>query len=310
MIHYKYWIALAETKNIGPAALKNIYDTLEAAHLSITDLFALTKDELRNEFTFPDKTMNAITEAQSTLESTEEDYLNLVEAGISCVMFFEETYPARLKNALGTAAPPVLYYLGDLSMLSGDTAAILGESSISPKGNTIAHQTAQSFASHRIVSIAGFSKGAGITTHRSSLFYGGKTVAVLPYGMFKISMPPLLQEVYHPDNMLLISAQYPTSEFTVYSATSRNRIIAALAKAMYIVECPSESILLDAAKSAQTLHIPLYTTQYAEYPESAASNPILINQFGALPICGRKDENGTVTPHLDAIIGDIKFGKS
>jgi predicted Rossmann fold nucleotide-binding protein DprA/Smf involved in DNA uptake len=72
--------------------------------------------------------------------------------------------------------------------------------------------------------------------------------------------------------MAAVSIFQPDHTQDMYAAYIRNRIICALAHAVYIVEAPDEGGIYEAAKSAHALNIPLYTTEYAEYPPTASGN--------------------------------------
>ena len=83
-------------------------------------------------------------------------------------------------------------------------------------------------------------------------------------------------------------------------------MICALSHAVYIVEAPEEGGVFEAAKSANKLNIPLFTTQYSEYPENAAGNKIILEEMSGMPVRGRM-ENDMLVPNMDKIIGFAKF---
>ncbi|MGL4370471.1 MAG: hypothetical protein ACRCUT_12490, partial [Spirochaetota bacterium] len=60
MISYKHWIALERAQGIGPAALKEIHDTLDALSLSVIDIFDCTEQEIRSEFSFSEQIIRGI----------------------------------------------------------------------------------------------------------------------------------------------------------------------------------------------------------------------------------------------------------
>jgi DNA processing protein len=308
MIHYRNWLALERAQGIGSAALKEIFDTVSALSISIEDVFGCTEDELRGEFTFSEAVFKGIIEAKSSIDKIEDDYLNLVEAGIRVTLFFEKDYPSLIKERLKNSAPSVLYSIGDLALALTPCAAVLGHSGTSEKGEQIAWNTAKEFARHITTTVSGLSKGAGVAAHLSALTHGGNTIGVLPCGFFSFELSQKLAPLFDPHRFLLLSPFYPTEEYNQFNAMSRNRLICALSRAVFIVESKKDGGSFDAAKSAVKLQIPLFTAQYAEYPASAEGNPVIIQELKAHPVRGRK-EGAAVVPNLDGLLAAVKFPK-
>jgi DNA processing protein len=304
--HTKYWIALAQSKGIGPANLKMIYQSLKNHNLSAADIFNLSPEEIRNEFQFNDKITEAIISSKGTLSRIEDIYFDILDTGIETILFFEDSYPARFMDMPGSAFPPILYTYGNKSLLNERGAAILGEKNLSPKGEEIAFLAAKELAKHKIIIISGLARGVDEIAHRSALENDGRTIALIPYGIKHLKIPRMIEHVYNQDNLLLVSPFYPDIEYNKFNAYIRNRLICALAYAVYIVECPKDSGIFEAGKSAHKLNVPLFVTEYTEYPDSASANKQLIEEFNAFPIKG-KMVNHVLTPNMDKLIGIVKF---
>ncbi len=302
----KYWIALERVQGIGPASLKEIYKKISDEGLSISDIFDLSPEELKSEFHFNDKTASAFRAAAEFLSAVEEEYMQLIDAGIEVLPFFSKSYPERLHNILGNNIPPFLYLYGSSDVLNVKGVAIIGESKISSRGEFIAYSAARELASRNINVISGFANGADLTAHRGALEHGGITTAFVPYGILKLNIPESIKHVYDPARMAAVSIFPPGHTPDMYAAYIRNRVICALANAVFIVEAPEEGGIFEAAKSAHALNIPLYTTEYAEYPPTASGNKKIISEFGAFPVRGKKVDYLTL-PNMDRIIADVKF---
>jgi len=302
----KYWVALDQVKGIGMAHLGEVKEGLNNIGISLYDIFDLTGDEIKNEFSFKDKTVAAIAEAKSNLESVDELYGQLIDAGIDVIPFFSEYYPEGLSETMGSAAPAILYSYGNREILKMKGAAILGDSEVSSRGEFITHMAAKELFAHSIVTISGMAKGVGITAHRSALEYGGKTIAVIPSGILKLAIPESLKMFYDPNEMLVISPFAPDRTPDKFSAMERNGLICAMSRAVFIIEAPQEGGIFEAAKSSKKYGKPLYTTEYSEYPKNALGNGRIISEFGGIPIRGRKVDD-LVIPNLDKLIGDVKF---
>lgn len=303
----KYWIALEQSHGIGPAHLMEIHDTLKRQNLSIEDLCDLSSDEIVREFRFPEKIAEAVAGVRAALPKIEEDYFKLIDSGIDVVAFFSDLYPSRLREVLGNAFPPLLYTYGNARLLRERGVAVLGDKDVSDKGEMITFAASRELVKHRATIISGYARGVDLIAHRSALVNGGTTAAIVPYGIFHLTMPEMLRDCMNPDTMVVASPFYPNREPNKYNAFIRNKLICALSSAVYIVEAPPEGGIFEAAKSAHNLKIPLFTTEYGEYPKNAGGNRKIIDELGGIPILGRM-ENSMLVPNMDRIIGIVKFG--
>ncbi|MDR3238252.1 MAG: DNA-processing protein DprA, partial [Spirochaetia bacterium] len=272
----KYWIALEQTGGIGPVNLREIHKTLLSMNLSIEDLFGCSKEEIIREFHFSEKLSSLIESAKNTAARIDNDCLVLADAKISVIPFFAPEYPSKLLNIMGNSFPPILYVIGDASILGKKGIALLGGGEISAVGETILFASARELARHNIIIISGMAKGADLIAHRAAMVSGGKTAAFIPGGMFHFKIPEFILEAMTPDNLVVVSPFFPSKEMNKFNAFTRNRIICALSYAVFIVETTADEGIFDAAKSAQKLGVPLYTTEYSKYPESAKGNPLIL----------------------------------
>ena len=303
----KYWIALEQTHGIGPAHLIELYALLKERGLSLVDLCELSADEIRSEFRLPDKIAEALAGVTQVLQKIEDDYLKLLESGIEVVPFYSELYPPRLRDTLGSGIPPLLYVYGSSRLLKEKGIAILGDKDVSERGEMISFEAARILARHRINVVSGFARGADLIAHRSALAHDGTTVALVPYGIFHLAVPDLLRDVMDPGRLAIVSPFYPNREPNKYNAFIRNKIVCAMSVSVFIVEAPPEGGIFEAAKSARNLNIPLFTTEYAEYPKNAGGNRKIIDEMGGIPVLG-KMENGMLVPNMDRIVGTARFG--
>ena len=180
------------------------------------------------------------------------------------------------------------------------------EVSTQPEGTRSAYVAARELSRHDIVTVSGFASGVGMIAHRAALQSDGMTTAVLPCGIFNLQVPDLIKEVLNPDAAVIISPFYPTEEANRYNAYNRNRIVCGLSKAAYIVEAPEEGGIYEAAKSANKLQVPLFTTKYSEYPDNAKGNEKILDELGGRPIQRRRDRE-QLEPNMDEIIACAKF---
>ena len=302
----KYWIALERVAGVGPALLKEVYNKISPVGVSLSDIFELSENEIKDEFNFNEKTLSAINAAKNTLHNISEEYQKIIDEGVTVTPFFSKSYPQRLHELLGNSIPPILYSCGNINILQKRGASILGDNNISSKGEFIAYMAAKELVARGIPVISGFADGAGMTAHRSCLEHGGETIAFLPHGIFKLKIPDLIKHVFDEERFLAVSIFQPEAAGSKYNAFARNKVLCALSYAVYIVESPEDGGIFEAAKSACNLKIPLYVTEYSEYPRNAVGNKKILAELGGFPVRGKRSGDLTL-PNLDRLIADVKF---
>ncbi len=302
----KYWIALEQAQGIGPVHMTEIHQELHRIDLSISDLFELTGDEIKEEFSFPEKVVEGICNAISLVPEIEKDYFALLDAGIEIIPFFSTDYPPYLKKTMGKGIPPILYVFGNKTILKQKGIAILGDRNVSDKGELIAYRAARELSRHDIVTVSGFASGVGMIAHRAALENRGMTTAVLPCGILNLNVPDFIKEVLNPDSIVIVSPFYPNTEANKFNAYIRNKVICGMSHAVYIVEAPEEGGIFEAAKSAVKLNIPLFTSKYGEYPKNALGNKKILEELKGKAVNRRRDSE-ELEPNIEEMIACAKF---
>ena len=306
MNYMKYWIALEQSSGIGPAHMLEIHEKIKALGLGIPDLFDLKENEISHEFGISAKLAQSICAGKESLDRIEADYIRTISRGMSIIPFFSGDYPRRLLEKLGHGFPPILYAFGNTALFRMKGVAMLGEKGSSDKGEMIAMAGAKILARHEIAVIGGMAQGIGTWAHRGVLEGGGCTIVFVPYGMDHLHLPDFLMNLPDTERILIVSSFYPTKEANKFNAFIRNRYICAASRAVYIVEAPEAGGILESAKSAMNLGIPLFTTEYGAWPPSALGNKSIIESYGGIPVKG-KMEASILVPNMDRIIGAAKF---
>lgn len=173
------------------------------------------------------------------------------ERGVRVVTLIDEEYPDFLRRM--SDPPIVLYVRGNwLSSDSEHSVAIVGTRQASPYGATTARRFGRELADAGCTVISGLARGIDTAAHWGALDAGGRTIAVLGFGM---------AELYPAENAELadrICAGHGAlvSEFPMFMRPSRttfpqrNRIVAAWSRATLVVEAPSRSGSLHTASMA------------------------------------------------------------
>ena len=164
----------------------------------------------------------------------------------------DAAYPAELREL--EQPPAELWMLGSLAALEGPRVAIVGTREATAYGERVTREIAGALARAGACIVSGLARGIDAAAHRAALAAHGRTVAVLGTGVDVAY--PVGHRGLHADiaeRGLLLAEQPPGSGAHRGSFPRRNRIIAALARLVIVVEAPSRSGALNTASHAAEL---------------------------------------------------------
>lgn len=200
-------------------------------------------------------------------------------AGVRTLRRGSEDWPARL--GVLADAPDPLYARGEVRLLHSRAVALVGTRECSPEGAEWTYAVAGRLAQEGIVVVSGLARGIDAAAHRGALDAGGDTVAVLGVGT-DVPYPPqnaALQERVAAEGLLLSELPEGTGP-APWNFPKRNRILAALAEAVVVVESRQRSGALITARLALELGRDVYVVP--GWPSSALSaGPLALLRDGA-----------------------------
>ena len=204
---------------------------------------------------------------------TLEKYLNNKHVGYFTIE--SEIYPEQLKQL--DEPPYILYYIGDVSLISTKCLAIVGSRTPTYYGREVTENFARQLVKNGFTIVSGLSTGVDKIAHETALNEGGKTIAVLGNGfqnMYPKSNINLAREIAQKG--LLLTEYYPTFQARNYSFPMRNRIIAGLSKGVLITEAAKKSGSLHTKNFALDLGIDVFSVPgNITSPKSEGSNNII-----------------------------------
>jgi DNA processing protein len=161
-------------------------------------------------------------------------------------------YPAPLHDL--PDPPPILWCIGDLSVLDRTVVAIVGTRRSTIYGERVTRELAGALARAGACIISGMARGIDGIAHVAALDANGLTGAVLGTGV-DIAYPPSHRALHRriADSGVLLSELAPGAHSHGGSFPQRNRLIAALAKVTIVVEAPIKSGALITAGCARDL---------------------------------------------------------
>ena len=165
-----------------------------------------------------------IDKAESVISMQEEN-------GITTLTFQDECFPYSHRK-IGHDCPPIIYCLGDMSLLTTETnrIAIIGARAASPIGLRKAYELGNKYAKEGNIIVSGLALGCDKAAHEGCLDAGGQTIAIVASGL-NIVHPkenaPLQQRILE-NGGLILSEQPFGVKANPTRLIARNRLQAAL----------------------------------------------------------------------------------
>ncbi len=150
--------------------------------------------------------------------------------GIWVVSRSDADYPARYKDHLKKdKAPPLLFGVGNRSLLNGGGLGIVGSRNVDEAGEAFARQAAQLCADNQMPVVSGGARGVDQISMNAALEAGGVSIGILAENLLKRSVERKNRQAIANGRLLLLSPYHPNARFTVGTAMGRNKLIYAMA---------------------------------------------------------------------------------
>jgi len=174
------------------------------------------------------------------------------------VLINDKKYPKALKEALGklvsSLGPKKLYYKGSFDEdIFKNCLAVVGSRHLTYYGRKATEQIVTECAAAGITIVSGFMYGGDEAAHSAAVKCGGRTIAVMPCGIDRIhpeNQKKLYQEILD-NNGLIISEYEGDIQPQTFTYVQRDRIVAGLAKAVFVTEAALNSGSLITANYAK-----------------------------------------------------------
>lgn len=203
-------------------------------------------------------------------------------------------YPALLAEI--PEPPPVLWALGDLSLLARPATALVGARDASSVGLRMARKLAEGLGGAGEVVVSGLARGIDTEAHKAALATG--TVAVMAGGVdvvYPAENAVLAQEI--GERGLLLSERPMHAEVRPQHFIARNRIVAGLARALVVVEAAAKSGSLAAARLALDQGREVLAVPGHPFDARSAGSNMLIRD-GAVLVRGTDDVLAVLAPTM------------
>ena len=230
------WLRLARAESVGPVTFAHLIARYGSAFEALRALPALARRGGRGQA----PRVPSVAEAQAELDAG-------AAAGARLIVACEDAFPRTLKAL--DAPPPLLWTLGDATLLAREMVAVVGARVASTAGRRLARDLAAGLGDAGWVVVSGMARGIDSAAHDGALSTG--TVAVLAGGV---------DDVYPPENAglhdalrqngCIVSERPPGAGAKAADFPRRNRIISGLSRGVVVVEAELRSGSLITARLA------------------------------------------------------------
>ena len=159
----------------------------------------------------------------------------LGQAGISTLTPFDEHYPRRFVERLGSAAPALLYAAGAVDLLGEPGVGVVGSRNVSPDGADVAGASAELAARLGLPLVSGGARGVDQIAMNAAFEAGGAVVGVLAESLVRKLRSPDVRRAIHEGRTIMCTPYNPEAPFSVGNAMGRNRLIYALSALTLVV---------------------------------------------------------------------------
>lgn len=206
----------------------------------LENLFCFRTSELQRLLQIPQSKAARLNQQLGQHENTPFPLLYQQEQIIP-IPITNPTYPSSLKWLVDP--PSVLYVKGDKRLIDmPKKIAIIGSRKATEYSRKALSQIIPPLVENETVIVSGLAKGADTMAHKSTMFYNGKTIAVLGHGLFHLypyENRALADEL--ASNHLLVTEYPPYMRPAKWTFPMRNRIISGLSNAVIITESEEKS---------------------------------------------------------------------
>lgn len=268
------WLRLIRTDNVGPITFYKLLERYGSAAEALKALPELSKKGGRTK---------ALVAPTASLISAEYETLQKLGGDIICAS--EAAYPLAL--AATDDAPPVLSYIGDITLARAPCVAMVGARNASLNGKKFAAKLAKELGQCGQVIVSGLARGIDTSAHEGALATG--TIAVVAGGI-DVIYPRENAELYEQIKQKgLIFAESPLGmEPIARHFPKRNRIVSGLSAGVIVVEATFKSGSLITARMAGEQGRDVYAVP--GYPlDPRAQGPNKLIQDGAILVQNAHD---------------------
>ena len=160
--------------------------------------------------------------------------------GLKITTVLDDDYPLNLR--LIPNLPPFLFYRGKLRADDAFSVAVVGTREPTKDGLRRARDMARKLSKRGVTVLSGLARGIDAAAHAAALDAGGRTIAVLGSGLFKV-YPPENRDLAEriSDSGAVVSQFWPYAAPAKYNFPIRNIVTSGLGQGTVVIEASATS---------------------------------------------------------------------
>ncbi len=226
----QFWatLALKHTQGIGPRTMVRLLTCFGSAYAAFENKNSWNEAGVSREKAH-------LLDAGSWRTSALQEWHKAQMSNAHILLWHHDAYPASLRTLID--APALLYYAGDISLLSMPCFAIVGSRKCSAEGVRVAGKMARELSQAGISIVSGVAEGIDRVAHAAALAHVGKSIGVLGTGM-DVVYPQSNEDIFAQlrQDGLLLSEFAPQTRPLATNFPIRNRIVSGLCLGVLVVE--------------------------------------------------------------------------
>lgn len=225
----------SEAKAYTVSQWANLEELLTQNNLTPKALFDVSTEDIRMKLNLSDDELSRIEKLLSRAGQFGIELSALNEMGIFTLTKSDSNYPAALKNKLKKLAPPILYYSGNLSLLSNKGVAVVGSRDIDEAALRFTEKLSRRSTNDGLNIVSGGARGVDSIAENVANSSDGTTVIFVSDSLGKKIRQKETREAIRRKQSIILSSCRPDMPFQTYAAMERNKYVYALSDFVVII---------------------------------------------------------------------------
>lgn len=163
------------------------------------------------------------------------------QGGLRILASVDDDYPTRLRDRLGSSAPPLLYAAGDVTLLTRELLGVVGSRDVGDAAASVSGEAGRLAVARGWGVVSGGAKGVDRLAMGAALQSEGVAVGVPAESLMRMTKDAEIRRAVTNGRLCLCTPFKPTAGFSVANAMGRNKVIYALSRATLVVASDHET---------------------------------------------------------------------
>lgn len=247
----------------------NLAERLIQNKLTPKALFDVSTEDIKKTLYLSDEESARIEKLLSRAGQFGIELSALNEKGIFTLTRSDLGYPAALKNKLKKLAPPILYYAGNLSLLSNKGVAIVGSRDIDEAALRFTEKLSRRCTNDGLNIVSGGARGVDSIAENVANQSDGTTVIFVADSLEKKIRQKETREAIMRKQSIILSSFRPDMPFQTYAAMERNKYVYALSDFVVIISSDYNKggTWAGATENLKRGWVPMFVRKEVEIPQ-------------------------------------------